>query len=128
MVMKGEVAGGPLRPAPPTLHVRHVAFPRPCFVLVPHPATTPGLKELEEPLLSTGLLQEVKARCGGKVAVVTGRPRRDAEEAIHRFGCVLPPHTGWALVTVVLDVQPTGCLSVSLGMSTLRTLRDGMGW
>ena len=48
-----------------------------------------GLKLLEEPLLSTGQLREVKRRCGGKVGVVTGRPWRDAHEAIARYGCVV---------------------------------------
>ena len=48
--------------------------------------STPGLKLLEEPLLSKGQLLEVKHRCGGKVGIVTGRPRRDAMEAIARYG------------------------------------------
>lgn len=49
-------------------------------------AGLPGLKLREEPLLSAATLRAIKARCPGGFAVVTGRPRADAAEAIARFG------------------------------------------
>jgi histidinol-phosphate aminotransferase len=49
-------------------------------------AGNPGLKAKERPLLSRGALEAFRARCSGGMAVVTGRPRRDAEEAIVRYG------------------------------------------
>lgn len=43
-----------------------------------------GLKAHEELLLSREALMALKARY--RLAVLTGRPRRDAEEALHRYG------------------------------------------
>lgn len=45
-----------------------------------------GLKATESALLTRDQLLEVKARCPGGIAVVTGRPRADAAEAIARYG------------------------------------------
>jgi histidinol-phosphate aminotransferase len=45
-----------------------------------------GLKETEQALLSAEELLKLKKRCPGGFAVVTGRPRADAAEAIARFG------------------------------------------
>jgi HAD superfamily hydrolase (TIGR01548 family) len=49
-------------------------------------AAAPGLKATEKALVSVDTLLAVKARCRGGMAVVTGRPRKDAEEAIVRYG------------------------------------------
>jgi len=46
----------------------------------------PGLKAKEAALVSREALAAFKAACPGGMAVVTGRPRRDAEEAIARYG------------------------------------------
>ena len=46
----------------------------------------PGLKVTESALIPTSLLMELKKRCPGGLGVVTGRPRRDAAEAIARYG------------------------------------------
>ena len=52
-----------------------------------NPATaTPGLKEAEKALVTREQLLAWKALCPGGMAVVTGRPRRDAQEAIERYG------------------------------------------
>lgn len=47
---------------------------------------SPGLKATEKALLTRDQLLDVKGRCSGGMAVVTGRPRADAEEAIQRYG------------------------------------------
>lgn len=45
-----------------------------------------GLKRLEVPLVSAHMLRELKRSCPKGLAVVTGRPRRDAAEAIALHG------------------------------------------
>jgi histidinol-phosphate aminotransferase len=45
-----------------------------------------GLKATESALVDTATLLELKKRMTGGLAVVTGRPRRDAMEAIERYG------------------------------------------
>lgn len=42
--------------------------------------TTPGLCETETMIVSRGFLLEIKRRCHGKVAVVTGRPIKDCQK------------------------------------------------
>jgi histidinol-phosphate aminotransferase len=49
-------------------------------------AGDPGLKARESPLLTAAALGALKARCPGGFAIVTGRPRADAQEAITRYG------------------------------------------
>jgi HAD superfamily hydrolase (TIGR01548 family) len=44
---------------------------------------TPGLCESETLIPSVGLLAEVARRCQGRVAVVTGRPRKDCIKVYH---------------------------------------------
>lgn len=46
----------------------------------------PGLKATESALIPTSTLTALKARCPGGLAIVTGRPRRDAFEAVARYG------------------------------------------
>ena len=77
-------------------------------------AGVPGLKATETPLVTTADLLALKARLPGGMAVVTGRPRADAEEAIARYGwagvfdalvCMedaqLKPHPAPVLLAVV---------------------------
>jgi HAD superfamily hydrolase (TIGR01548 family) len=40
----------------------------------------PGLCETESLIPSRGFLEEIKRRCHGKIAVVTGRPRKDCQK------------------------------------------------
>lgn len=47
---------------------------------------TPGLCMLETLIPSKGLLEELNRRCPKGMAVVTGRPRRDCEFFLQRFG------------------------------------------
>ena len=49
-------------------------------------ATTKGLCESESLIPSKGLLVEVHKRCEGRVAVVTGRPRKDCEKFLSVHG------------------------------------------
>ena len=49
-------------------------------------AANPGLKATETALVSPETLKTLKARCPGGMALVTGRPRGDALEALTRFG------------------------------------------
>lgn len=63
--------------------------------------STPGLKALETPLVSTALLHELAHRVHGHVALVTGRPAADAAEAIARFGW-----TGLFPVQVTMESGP----------------------
>ena len=44
-----------------------------------------GLKALETPLVSRAFLVNLARRVDGRLALVTGRPRADAEEALQRF-------------------------------------------
>jgi histidinol-phosphate aminotransferase len=46
----------------------------------------PGLKAKEVALVSKATLLEIKKRCPGGMAVVTGRPLTDCNEAISRYG------------------------------------------
>ena len=46
----------------------------------------PGLKSTESALVSTAFLRTLKSHCPGGLAVVTGRPRSDAAEALARYG------------------------------------------
>lgn len=48
--------------------------------------TTVGLCETESLIPSKGLLFEVARRCGGKVAIVTGRPRKDCAKFLSTHG------------------------------------------
>lgn len=79
---KSTLAGAAGRDAP--LAAVTEAFER--FYQGDAAAGLPGLKLREEPLLSAETLRAIKARCPGGFAVVTGRPRADAAEAIARFG------------------------------------------
>lgn len=49
-------------------------------------ANDPGLKATEYALISRESLLELKSRCPGGFAIVTGRPRADAAEAVARYG------------------------------------------
>ena len=49
-------------------------------------ASTAGLNETEILIPSKGLLVEVARRCGGKVAIVTGRPRKDCIKFLATHG------------------------------------------
>jgi phosphoglycolate phosphatase-like HAD superfamily hydrolase len=46
----------------------------------------PGLKQTETAIVTTETLTAIKMRARGGLAIVTGRPRRDAVEAIERYG------------------------------------------
>lgn len=48
--------------------------------------TTKGLCATETLIPSKGLLEEVYKRCGGKVAIVTGRPRKDCDKFLRDHG------------------------------------------
>eukprot|EP01039_Chlorochromonas_danica_P004913 gene4913-5389_t len=48
--------------------------------------TTPGLCETESLIPSKGLLEEVSRRLNGRIAVVTGRPRKDCMKFLNRYG------------------------------------------
>ena len=63
--------------------------------------STPGLKALETPLVSTALLHELAHRVHGHMALVTGRPSADAAEAIARFGW-----TGLFPVQITMESGP----------------------
>ena len=47
---------------------------------------TEGLKMTERLIPAMGVLTELAARCQGRVAIVTGRPRSDCIEFLRRFG------------------------------------------
>ena len=49
-------------------------------------STTPGLCETESLIPSKGLLFEVARRCGGNVAIVTGRPKKDCAKFLSTHG------------------------------------------
>lgn len=49
-------------------------------------ADSPGLKNTETSLVPRALIEDLRRRAPLGVAVVTGRPRRDAGEALDRFG------------------------------------------
>ena len=46
----------------------------------------PGLCETESLIPSKGLLEEIHRRCNGKVAIVTGRPRKDCDKFLKNHG------------------------------------------
>lgn len=46
----------------------------------------PGLCETEALIPSKGLLEEIVRRCNGKVAIVTGRPRKDCDKFLNTHG------------------------------------------
>ena len=46
----------------------------------------PGLCETEALIPSNGLLEEIVRRCNGKVAIVTGRPRKDCDKFLDTHG------------------------------------------
>jgi len=46
----------------------------------------PGLCETEDLIPSKGLLEEIVRRCNGKVAIVTGRPRKDCDKFLNTHG------------------------------------------
>ena len=49
-------------------------------------STTQGLCETESLIPSKGLLKEIARRCGGKVAIVTGRPKKDCMKFLSTHG------------------------------------------
>ena len=49
-------------------------------------ATKKGLCENESLIPSKGLLVELHKRCNGKVAIVTGRPRKDCDKFLRTYG------------------------------------------
>ena len=69
---------------PPTLEEVTARFER--FYQGDAAVGDPGLKSTETALISRADLDELRRRVSGRMAVVTGRPRSDAAEAIARFG------------------------------------------
>mmetsp|Transcript_13078 Transcript_13078/g.12679 ORF Transcript_13078/g.12679 Transcript_13078/m.12679 type:complete len:452 (+) Transcript_13078:128-1483(+) len=62
-------------------------------------ATTPGLCRTETLIPSKGLLEEVNRRCGGKVGIITGRPRKDCDTFLVTHG-----------LTEIFDIDKRVCM------------------
>jgi len=88
--------------------------------------TTPGLCETETLIPSRGFLQEIHRRVNGKVAIVTGRPRKDCDKFLqtHNLGDLFkvricmedgppkPDPTPCRLAIQALQVEPKKCIMI----------------
>jgi HAD superfamily hydrolase (TIGR01548 family) len=89
--------------------------------------STPGLCESEYLIPSRGFLAEIYRRCAGKVAVVTGRPRKDCDKFLVTHNLVdlfpvcicmedapaKPDPAGVLMACKGLGVDPANALMVS---------------
>lgn len=89
-------------------------------------STTKGLCETESLIPSKGFLIEIANRCHGKVAIVTGRPIKDAYKFLDTYGlrelfpvCICmedapakPNPTGVLLACQKLNMDPSVCLMI----------------
>ena len=88
--------------------------------------STKGLCETESLIPSRGLLEEIHKRCNGKLAVVTGRPRKDCEKFLSAHNledlfvhsvCMedcppKPDPTPVSLACRALKIAPEDCLMI----------------
>jgi HAD superfamily hydrolase (TIGR01548 family) len=88
--------------------------------------TTQGLCETETLIPSRGFLQEIHRRVNGKVAIVTGRPRKDCDKFLqtHNLGDLFkvricmedgppkPDPTPCRLAIQALQVEPKKCIMI----------------